>query len=133
MSSERHERPRILLGDVGPVACVGMRELASEQGAAVVGEHDAPEEIVREAARLQPDAVVLPLDAGPSRVLGARIVDAAPTARLIFWARTEDVVEVQDRGSRVRRRVVTAAADALSSALRGFHTSSIEGERCRPT
>jgi hypothetical protein len=110
-----------------------MRELVSEQGAAVIGEHHAPEAIVREAARLQPDAVVLALDAGPSRLLGARVLDAAPAARLIFWARDERVVEVQDRGSRVRRRIATAAADALGSALRGVHTSSIEGERCPRT
>lgn len=123
MPDESDGRPRVLIGNVGPVARVGMRELVAEQGGAVIGEHGAPATIVREAARLQPDILVLALDAGPSRLLGARVLAAAPAAKLIFWPRAEDVIEVQTRGSRVRRRVATAPADALGNELRGVPTT----------
>ncbi len=122
--------PRVLLGAGGPVAVVGLREPIVEQGAAVVGEQHLAETIVAEAARLQPDAVVLPLDVDSGRWLAARVADAAPGARLILWPSTEDVVEVQEHGSRVRRRIATEAADALRRALCGEQTSASEGEQC---
>lgn len=130
MSATSHPAPRVLLGAVGPVAAVGLRELVVEQGAAVVGEQHLAETLVAEAARLQPDAVVLPLDIEAGRLLAARVAHAAPDARLIFWPTTEDVVEVQEHGSRVRRRIATEAADALLRALTGEPTSASEGERC---
>lgn len=123
MPDESYGRPRVLIGNLGPVARVGMRELVAEQGGAVIGEHGAADTIVREAARLQPDILVLALDAGPSRMLGARVRAAAPAAKLIFWAGAEDVVEVQAHGSRVRRRIAMAPADALGNELRGVPTT----------
>lgn len=123
--------PRVLLGAVGPVAVVGLRELVVEEGGAVVGEQHLVETLVAEAARLQPDAVVLPLGLESGRLVAARISDAAPRARLIFWPSTEDVVEVQEHGSRVRRRISTEAADALRRALCEEPTSASEGERCQ--
>lgn len=123
MPDEPEGRPRVLIGNLGPVARVGMRELVTEQGGAVIGENGTPEAIVRKAARLQPDTVILALDAGPSRLLGERVLTAAPAAKLIFWARDEDVVEVQAHGSRVRRRVSAAPADALGSELRAVPTT----------
>lgn len=124
---------RVLLGAASPVAVVGLRELAAEQGAAVVGEHQLADALVAEAARLQPDTVVLPLDIAHGRLLAARVADAAPDACLVLWASTEDVVEVQERGSRVRQRIATRPADALRRALRGEPNSASEGERCPTT
>lgn len=133
MPEERHGRSRVLLGDLGPVACVGMRELASERGAAVVGEQHSDEAVVAEAARLQPDTVVLPLDAGPCRLLAARIRAAAPATKLIFWPRDEAVVEVLDRHSTVRRRIAKSAVQALSRELSATRSTPDRGAACPRT
>lgn len=128
------ERPRVMLGDLGPVTRAGMRHLAGERGATVVGEHDGPEAVVREARQQQPDVVVLPLDGEDSRLLASRVRAAAPSARVVLWAHEGDVVELQDQTSNVRRRVVTSAAEALDNALRKLpKRSPIEGERCPTT
>lgn len=134
MSHDVRVQPRVMLGDLGPVTRVGMRDLAGERGATVVGEHDGPDAVVRSARQQQPDLVVLPLEGSGSRLLAARVRAAAPAARLVLLARDESVVELQEQGSNVRRRVLTSAVEAMDNALRKLpRRSPIEGEQCPTT
>ncbi|HEX5782533.1 MAG TPA: hypothetical protein VFX80_11460, partial [Solirubrobacteraceae bacterium] len=55
-------RPRILLGNLGPIMRMGMRRVLTEHGCEVVGQEDRPSAIVGEVHRLRPDIVVLDLD-----------------------------------------------------------------------
>ncbi|HYF26979.1 MAG TPA: hypothetical protein VD931_14645 [Baekduia sp.] len=113
---------------------MGIRELAAERGAAVVGEQADRDEVVRVAARLQPDVVVLPLDGVDSRLVAARVRTAAPAARVVLWGRDERVIETQDQCSAIRRRIVSRAAEALMGELgRQSRRSPIQGARCPVT
>ena len=57
-------RPRILLGNLGPIMRMGMRRVLTEQGCEVIGQEDRPSAIVGEVHRLRPDIVFLDLDGG---------------------------------------------------------------------
>jgi AmiR/NasT family two-component response regulator len=97
--------------------CVGLRRVLSEDGAEVIGQEDAPNEIVEEAGRLRPDVVVLDLNGG-ARSLGERIREVSPQTKVILWARDETVMEVLDPESASSRLVAVAISDGLRSELR---------------
>src|SRR4051794_9533676 len=71
-------RPRILLGNLGPIMRMGMRRVLTEHGCEVVGQEDRPSAIVGEVHRLRPDVVVLDLDGGPAPQLGRPGPGAVP-------------------------------------------------------
>ena len=74
-------RPRILLGNLGPIMRMGMRRVLTEQGCEVVGQEDRPSAIVGEVHRLRPDIVVLDLDGGSAHELGRLVRGASPRRR----------------------------------------------------
>ena len=110
-------RPTVLLGNLEPIMCVGLRRVLSEDGADVIGQEEAPNEIVEEAGRLRPDVVVLDLNGG-ARSLGERIREVSPQTKVILWARDETVMEVLDPESASSRLVAVAISDGLRSELR---------------
>lgn len=107
----------MLLGNLEPMARVGMRNWLTDGGVLVVAEVDEPAAIVAETRRLVPDAVVLGLDEGAGRALGEQVRTAAPEVTVILWARDETEMEVFEPGSAAPRRVATAVPDALLSEL----------------
>jgi DNA-binding NarL/FixJ family response regulator len=109
--------PRVLLGNLEPMTRVGMRKWLADGGIDVVAEEDEPSAIVAESRRLAPDAVVLPLEDGPGRMLGEQVRAAAREVTVILWARDETEMEVFEPGSMRPRRVATAVPDALLSEL----------------
>jgi DNA-binding NarL/FixJ family response regulator len=109
--------PRVLLGNLEPMTRVGMRKWLADGGIDVVAEEDEPSAIVAESRRLAPDAVVLPLEDGPGRMLGEQVRAAAREVTVILWARDETEMEVFEPGSMTPRRVATAVPDALLSEL----------------
>ena len=108
--------PRILLGNLEPIMLVGLRRLFAEEGVDVVGQEHALERLLDEAARLQPDVIVLDLDSAGG-MLAAAVRRAAPKAKLIFWARDETLMEVLDPASSDSRVVALAAPAGLHSEL----------------
>ncbi len=106
---------------------LGMSRLLAEGGVEVVAEEGRPGEIVAEARRLLPDAVVLSFEGNSSRELGEQVRAAAPEAKVILWARDETEMEVLDPGSSAPRRIRTDVPDALLSELSASPTSR-EGE-----
>jgi hypothetical protein len=108
--------PRVLLGNLEPMLRLGMSRLLSERGLEVA-EESSPGDVAQAAAALEPDAIVLPLDAGESALVGRRARVAAPGAKLILWARDESEMHVYDAGHSEPRRVAAGTPDALLNEL----------------
>jgi DNA-binding NarL/FixJ family response regulator len=107
--------PRVVLGNLAPMALMGMRRLLSEDGIEIVGEILAPATMAPEVERLQPDVVVLDLDQADSQRLGRLVQLACPHAKVVLWAPTEDVMEVTYPGADGPRWVVSGVpADLLA-------------------
>lgn len=94
-----------------------MSRLLTDGGVEVFGEEEQAGQIVEEARRLLPDAVVVGRDAGSGRELGDRVRAAAPNAKVILWARDETEMEVFDPGSSTPRRIRTGVSEALLTEL----------------
>jgi DNA-binding NarL/FixJ family response regulator len=107
---------RALLGNLEPVALLGMARVLEDGGHEVVGDADQPDAIVEAAGRLQPDTIVLGLDGGTSD-LRERVRSAAPAAKVILWSRDETEMQVFDPHSSAPRWIGASAADALLKEL----------------
>ena len=119
-------RPRILLGNLGPIMRMGMRRVLTEHGCDVVGQEDRPSAIVGAAHRLRPDVVVLDLDGGEARQLGRLVSGASPTTTVVLWAREEDDMEVIDPVSADSRRVSAPVLERLRSELNHSNIHRVE-------
>lgn len=108
---------RALVGNLKPVARVGMESVLGEGGIEVVGTDERPDAIVEEARRLQPDAIVLGFDPARPSDLRDRVRDAAPQAKLILCAHDETEMQVFDPGSSAPRCIRASVSDALLSEL----------------
>lgn len=106
----------VLLGNLEPMARVGMTRLLTENGIQVVD--GTPRGALVEAARrFRPDAIVIDLADAAPRELSESLRDAAPEAKVILWARDETEMQVFDPGNTTPRRVSTAGPDALLNEL----------------
>ena len=119
-------RPRILLGNLGPIMRMGMRRVLAEHGCEVVGQEDRPSAIVGEAHRLRPDLVVLDRDGGSAHQLGRLVAGASPDTTVVLWAREEDLMEVIDPVSADSRRVSAPVVERLRSELSSNHVHRVE-------
>jgi AmiR/NasT family two-component response regulator len=109
---------RALIGNLEPVARLGMTRVLEDSGLEVVGADDLPDSLVEQARLLQPDAIVLGFEAEASSDLGDRVRVAAPGAKLILWPRDETEMQVFDPGCTAPRRIAASASEAL---LRELH------------
>jgi AmiR/NasT family two-component response regulator len=119
-------RPRILLGNLGPIMRMGMRRVLTESGCDVVGQEDRPSAIVGEVHRLRPDIVVLDLDGGSAHQLGHLVAGASPETTVVLWAREEDLMEVIDPVSVDSRRVSAPVLERLRSELNSRNVQRVE-------
>jgi len=114
-------RPRVLLGNLGPIMRLGMNRVLSEQGCQVVGQEDRPSAIIGAAHRLRPDIVVLDLDNGSSRELAQLVRGASPETTVVLWAREEDLMEVLEPATSTSRSVAAPIVERLRGELSGQH------------
>ena len=119
-------RPRILLGNLGPIMCMGMRRVLTEHGCDVIGQEDRPSAIVGEVHRLRPDIVFLDRDGGSARQLGRLVAGASPETTVVLWAREEDEMEVIDPVSHDSRRVSAPVLERLRSELNTSYIQRVE-------
>ena len=119
MASE--PRPRVLLGNLGPIMRLGMNRVLSEEGCNVVGQEDRPSAIVGAAHRLRPDIVVLDLDGGSSNELAQLVRGASPETTVVLWAREEDLMEVLEPASSTSRLVSAHIVERLRGELSSQH------------
>ncbi len=106
-----------MLGNLGPMALMGMQRLLSEDGIEVVGEQQQTAGITPEVERLRPDIVVLDLDRTDSQQLSERVRLACPQTKVVLWARTENVMEVIDPGATRPRWVLSGVPEDLLAEL----------------
>lgn len=117
MSFQPTRRTCVLIGNLEPMLRLGMSRVLAGDGFEVVDEQGSPAQIVEQARRLHPDAVVLSLSGRASRELGEEVRAAAPEAKVILVARDETAMEVLGPGPAAPRRVHRAVSDALLSEL----------------
>ena len=107
----------MLLGNLEPIAMLGMSQLLQDGGIEVASDGGRPGLIVAEARRLSPHAVVLGRIDGGTGELSAQIRAAAPGAKVIVWERDETAIEIYEPGSTTSRRVDTDVRAALLTEL----------------
>jgi len=108
---------RALIGNLEPVARLGMTRVLEDGGVEVLGDGELPDAFVEQARLLQPDAIVLGYEAGAPSDLGDRVRVAAPGAKLILWPRDEAEMRVFDPGSSAPRTIPASASDDLLREL----------------
>jgi len=117
VSFQPSRRTCVLIGNLEPMLRLGMSRVLTGDGFDVVDEQGPPAEIVEQARRLNPDAVVLALTDSASRELGEEVRAAAPEAKVFLVARDETTMEVLGPGPAAPRRVHRAVSDAILSEL----------------
>jgi AmiR/NasT family two-component response regulator len=108
---------RVLLGNIEPMACLGMSRLLAEEGVEVLVEDGADSAIVARVSTVLPDVVVLDLDGEHSRRLEAEVRLVAPRAKVILWAQDESEMVVFDGGDSEPRRIAASLPEALRREL----------------
>jgi AmiR/NasT family two-component response regulator len=120
-------RTRVLVGNLEPVVRLGMVRALEESGCEVVGDGLLDvRDIVVQAGRLRPDAVVLDLDDRAVQEIGRQVQSASPGSKLILWARHEDVMEVVDPGATSPRLIVDAVPEELHRELSSWQPPTEE-------
>jgi DNA-binding NarL/FixJ family response regulator len=114
-----------MLGNLGPMARMGMRRLLNEDGIEVVDDA-LTNGMSPEVERLQPDIVVLDLDQTDSQRLSELVRLACPLAKVVLWASTEDVMEVIDPGATRPRWVVSGVPEDLLAEMSTQQDSRVE-------
>jgi hypothetical protein len=121
----------VLLAGLDPILQLGIARALAEGGAEVLDDGRAePDDLVRRAAELGPDAIVV--GDGPSCApdLGARLRAAAPGATLVLWRTDAQMVAVLAPGADAPRVLPAPAAEELSKQLFG---RAGKGETCPST
>jgi DNA-binding NarL/FixJ family response regulator len=88
---------RVMIGDFGPVALMGLRRLLAEEGHEVLGAAETRQEIIPRLGEVQPDVVLLDLDTEDAAALAARISTAFPTVQVIACSSDEPIMRVFPR------------------------------------
>jgi AmiR/NasT family two-component response regulator len=85
---------RVLIGEFGVVARMGLRELLAEEGLEVLGAVGTRREIIPRLSEVQPDVVLLDLDTKDAPELAARISAAFPAMKVIACSSDEPIMRV---------------------------------------
>jgi DNA-binding NarL/FixJ family response regulator len=125
VSASEDRAPCVLLGNLEPIARLGMTRVLGGIGAHVESEDGRGEAIVEHARWLHPDTVVLGMEDESSRELVEQVRRMAPDTRVILWARDESEMEIFDRAAAGPRRVAPAMCEAV---LMQMNTTDQAGE-----
>lgn len=106
----------VLLADLGSMTGSGMAGMLADRGMEVVTA--APGADLRATVqRIQPSAVVLDLDGADPLIRSAVVREACPAAKVVLWARREDVMEIFDPGATAPRFVLGTSPAELCAEL----------------
>jgi DNA-binding NarL/FixJ family response regulator len=86
--------PRVLIGDFGAIARLGLREFLDEQGFEVVAEDRVPAEIMERLTEFRPDVVVLDLDTDGEIEVASLIASNYPAVKVIACSSEEPTMRV---------------------------------------
>lgn len=85
---------RVLIGDFGMIARMGLRELLDEEGLEVVAEAEIGAGIIPWVSEVRPDVVVLDLDDEATGEVAARITSEFPAIKVIACSSEQPVMRV---------------------------------------
>jgi AmiR/NasT family two-component response regulator len=85
---------RVLLGDFGVIARMGLQRLLSDEGLDVLDAAGVPPGIIARLGEVQPDVVLLDLDAEEVPDLAARISSTFPSVTVIACSSAEPIMRV---------------------------------------
>jgi AmiR/NasT family two-component response regulator len=85
---------RVLIGDFGVVARMGLRGLLDEEGLEVLEAAEMRPGITPRPGQIQPDVVLLDLDAEDGPELAVRISSAFPAMKVIACSSDEPIMRV---------------------------------------
>ena len=85
---------RVLIGDFGAIARLGLREFLDEEGFDVVAEKEAAESIMERLTKARPDVVVLDLDDVVGIEMARRIASHFPAMKVIACSSNEPTMRV---------------------------------------
>ena len=85
---------RVLIGQFGTVARMGLRELLDGQGIEVVAEAESAEGIISSVSEVRPDVVVIDLDHEAALDTAERITSEFPAIKVIACSCEEPVMRV---------------------------------------
>ena len=74
---------RVLLGDFGAIARLGLREFLNEEGFDIVAEENSAEALMDLLTKVRPDVVVLDLDTNDDLEIAVRITSDYPAVKVI--------------------------------------------------
>jgi len=75
--------PRVLIGDFGAIARLGLREFLDEEGFEIVAEETVPGGILDLLTEVRPDVVVIDLDTDGGLEVASRIATGFPAVKVI--------------------------------------------------
>jgi DNA-binding NarL/FixJ family response regulator len=85
---------RVLIVDFGVVVRMGLRELLDEEGLEVLDAAEMRPEVIPRPGQIQPDVVLLDLDAEDVPELAVRISSAFPAMKVIACSSDEPIMRV---------------------------------------
>ena len=85
---------RVLIGQFGTVARMGLRELLHDQGVEIVAEAELAEGILSYVSDVRPDVVVLDLDDEEALEIAEEITSEFPAIKVIACSCEEPVMRV---------------------------------------
>jgi DNA-binding NarL/FixJ family response regulator len=110
---------RVLLGDFGVIANLGLIDLLAELGFDVVIEETEPDEFLERVGQLRPDVVVLNLDAEENSRLATRIATVYTEVKVVACSTDEPRMRVFPRYHRGESYESDLSPDLLGDAIRG--------------
>jgi DNA-binding NarL/FixJ family response regulator len=110
--------PRVLIGDFGAIARLGLRELLDEQGFELVAEEEAAENLMDRLTEARPEVVVLNLDEAEDLVTAARIAAHFPAVKVIACSSTEPTMRIYPPFHHGESYVSELSRDLLAEAVR---------------
>ncbi len=84
---------RVLIGEFGMIARMGLRDLLDEEGLEVVAEAEASG-VISQLSEVRPDAVVLDLEGEDTDHVAACIASAFPAIKVIACSSAQPVMRV---------------------------------------
>ncbi len=133
-TTERAERPRVLLVDDHDLFRTGLRNLLEQEGVAVVGEAAAGDEALRFVRELQPDVVVMDLNMPGMTGVEAtkKIISFAPLTRVV-------VLTISDQDGDVMDAIFAGACGyllkdaSIEDVMKGIQAAAIGESLISPT
>ena len=111
--------PRVLIGDFGAIARLGLREFLDEEGFEVVAEEQLPGAILERLTEFRPDVVVIDLDTAGGAEVASRIASNFPAVKVIACSSEEPRMRVYPPFHHGESYLSELTPRALADTVRG--------------